>query len=62
MPLAAQLGKPIRTYCMMTVIAAPTDAEAEGLSRKNTATAWTEGMPCWACCRAMVLRGLKGTP
>ncbi|HSS14421.1 MAG TPA: LLM class flavin-dependent oxidoreductase, partial [Rhizomicrobium sp.] len=27
--LAAKLGKPIRTYCMMTVIAAPTDAEAE---------------------------------
>jgi pyrimidine oxygenase len=27
--LAAQLGKPIRTYCMMTVIAADTDEEAE---------------------------------
>jgi pyrimidine oxygenase len=27
--LAAKLGKPIRTYCMMTVIAAATDAEAE---------------------------------
>jgi len=27
--LAAELGKPIRTYCMMTVIAAATDAEAE---------------------------------
>jgi pyrimidine oxygenase len=27
--LAASLGKPIRTYCMMTVITAPTDAEAE---------------------------------
>jgi pyrimidine oxygenase len=27
--LAADLGKTIRTYCMMTVIAAPTDAEAQ---------------------------------
>ena len=27
--LAARLGKPIRTYCMMTVITAATDAEAE---------------------------------
>jgi pyrimidine oxygenase len=27
--LAAELGKPIRTYCMMTVITAATDAEAE---------------------------------
>ena len=27
--LAAELGKTIRTYCMMTVITAPTDAEAE---------------------------------
>jgi pyrimidine oxygenase len=27
--LAAELGKPIRTYCMMTVIAADTDAQAE---------------------------------
>ena len=27
--LAAGLGKTIRTYCMMTVIAAPTDAEAQ---------------------------------
>jgi len=27
--LAAQLGKPIRTYCMMTVIAADTDEQAE---------------------------------
>jgi pyrimidine oxygenase len=27
--LAAELGKPIRTYCMMTVITADTDAEAE---------------------------------
>ena len=27
--LAAELGKPIRTYCMMTVITAPTDAQAE---------------------------------
>ncbi|HEY4078405.1 MAG TPA: LLM class flavin-dependent oxidoreductase [Rhizomicrobium sp.] len=27
--LAAKLGKPIRTYCMMTVISAATDAEAE---------------------------------
>jgi pyrimidine oxygenase len=27
--LAAEIGKPIRTYCMMTVITAPTDAEAE---------------------------------
>jgi pyrimidine oxygenase len=27
--LAAQMGKTIRTYCMMTVITAPTDAEAQ---------------------------------
>ncbi len=27
--LAAELGKPIRTYCMMTVITADTDAQAE---------------------------------
>jgi pyrimidine oxygenase len=27
--LAAKLGKPVRTYCMMTVISAATDAEAE---------------------------------
>jgi pyrimidine oxygenase len=27
--LAAELGKPIRTYCMMTMIVAATDAEAE---------------------------------
>jgi len=27
--LAAQLGKPIRTYCMMTVITGETDAAAE---------------------------------
>jgi len=32
--LAAQLGKPIRTYCMMTVIAADTDAEAEAKAQK----------------------------
>jgi pyrimidine oxygenase len=31
--LAAELGKPIRTYCMMTVIAGATDAEAEGKAR-----------------------------
>jgi pyrimidine oxygenase len=28
--LAAELGKPIRTYCMMTVITANTEAEAQG--------------------------------
>jgi len=32
--LAARLGKTIRTYCMMTVIAAPTDEEAEARARK----------------------------
>jgi len=32
--LAASLGKTIRTYCMMTVITAPTDAEAEARARK----------------------------
>ncbi|HSS14114.1 MAG TPA: LLM class flavin-dependent oxidoreductase [Rhizomicrobium sp.] len=32
--LAAGLGKTIRTYCMMTVITAPTDAEAEARARK----------------------------
>jgi pyrimidine oxygenase len=32
--LAAQLGKPIRTYCMMTVITAETDAEAEAKAEK----------------------------
>ena len=32
--LAAELGKPIRTYCMMTVITAPTDAEAEARAQK----------------------------
>jgi pyrimidine oxygenase len=28
------LGKPIKTYCMMTVITAPTDAEAEAKAQK----------------------------
>ena len=32
--LAAELGKPIRTYCMMTVIAAATDEEAESRAQK----------------------------
>jgi pyrimidine oxygenase len=32
--LAAELGKPIRTYCMMTVITAATDGEAEAKARK----------------------------
>ena len=32
--LAAELGKPIRTYCMMTVIVAQTDAEAESRAQK----------------------------
>ncbi len=32
--LAAGLGKTIRTYCMMTVITAPTDAEAEAKAQK----------------------------
>jgi len=32
--LAAGLDKTIRTYCMMTVITAPTDAEAEARARK----------------------------
>jgi len=32
--LAAQLGKPVKTYCMMTVIAAGTDAEAEARAQK----------------------------
>ena len=32
--LAAELGKPIRTYCMMTVITAETDAEAEVKAQK----------------------------
>jgi pyrimidine oxygenase len=32
--LAVELGKPIRTYCMMTVITAATDAEAEAKARK----------------------------
>jgi len=32
--LAAQLDKPIRTYCMMTVITAETDAEAEAKAEK----------------------------
>jgi pyrimidine oxygenase len=32
--LAAELGKPIRTYCMMTVITAATDAEAEAKAQK----------------------------
>ena len=32
--LAAELGKPIRTYCMMTVIAADTDTEAEARAQK----------------------------
>ncbi|HEY0267239.1 MAG TPA: LLM class flavin-dependent oxidoreductase, partial [Rhizomicrobium sp.] len=31
--LAAALGKTIKTYCMMTVITAPTDAEAEAKAR-----------------------------
>jgi pyrimidine oxygenase len=32
--LAAGLGKTIKTYCMMTVIAAPTDAEAQAKAQK----------------------------
>jgi pyrimidine oxygenase len=32
--LAASLGKTIRTYCMMTVIAAPTDEEAQVRAQK----------------------------
>jgi pyrimidine oxygenase len=32
--LAAELGKPIRTYCMMTVITAATDGEAEAKAWK----------------------------
>ncbi|HJS45635.1 MAG TPA: LLM class flavin-dependent oxidoreductase [Rhizomicrobium sp.] len=32
--LAAKLGKPIRTYCMMTVITAATDAQAEAKAQK----------------------------
>jgi pyrimidine oxygenase len=32
--LAARLGKPIRTYCMMTVICAATDEEAEAKAQK----------------------------
>jgi pyrimidine oxygenase len=32
--LAASLGKTIRTYCMMTVITAPTDAEAQAKAQK----------------------------
>ena len=32
--LAAKLGKPIKTYCMMTVITAPTDGEAEAKAQK----------------------------
>lgn len=32
--LAAKLGKPIRTYCMMTVITAATDAQAEARAQK----------------------------
>ncbi len=32
--LAAALGKAIKTYCMMTVISAPTDAEAEAKAQK----------------------------
>jgi pyrimidine oxygenase len=37
--LAAELGKPIRTYCMMTVITAPTDAEAQ-----SRAQAYRDGL------------------
>jgi pyrimidine oxygenase len=32
--LAAKLGKPIRTYCMMTVITGATDAQAEAKAQK----------------------------
>ncbi len=32
--LAAKLGKPIRTYCMMTVITAATDSQAEAKAQK----------------------------
>jgi pyrimidine oxygenase len=32
--LAAELGKPIKTYCMMTVITAATDAQAEAKAQK----------------------------
>jgi pyrimidine oxygenase len=32
--LAAQMGKTIRTYCMMTIITAPTDAEAQARAQE----------------------------
>jgi len=35
--LAAGMGKAIRTYCMMTVIAAPTDAQAQARAEKYRA-------------------------
>ena len=53
--LAAKLGKPIKTYCHVTVItAAPTRKPKPG--RKNIATGWTRAR-CWACWKAMASVG-----
>ena len=53
--LAAELGKPIRTYCMMTVITADTDADAEA-----RAQAYREGLDEGAVLGMLQSYGVEG--
>jgi len=53
--LAAELGKPIRTYCMMTVITADTDKEAEA-----KAQAYRDGLDEGAVAGMLQSYGVEG--
>jgi pyrimidine oxygenase len=53
--LAADLGKTIRTYCMMTVITAPTDAEADAKAK-----AYREGLDEGAVAGMLESYGVQG--
>jgi pyrimidine oxygenase len=53
--LATELGKPIRTYCMMTVITAATDAQAEA-----RAQAYKEGLDEGAVLGMLQSYGVQG--
>src|SRR3984957_4952194 len=53
--LAAELGKKIRTYCMMTVITADTDGEAQG-----RAAAYREGLDEGAVAGMLQSYGVEG--
>ncbi len=53
--LAAELGKPIRTYCMMTVITADTDAQAEA-----KAQAYRDGLDEGAVAGMLQSYGVEG--